>query len=260
MKATSLFQTRAGIFIAVLFYGLICLEFAWSQYRKKSNYYWKDSAANLGVLLGSHLSEGAFLLLELYGLQFFYERTPLRMPTTPLLWPLIFVLTDLVYYWKHRLMHTNRLLWAFHVVHHSSPYLNFTTSFRLNWFQALVNFPFFVPLALLGIDPCLLLLFYSVSAVYQFFMHTELVGPLGALEWIFNTPSHHRVHHGKNPEYLDKNFAGVFIFWDKLFGSFAPETVSPVYGITVPVQSHNPAWLVAHGFLDLARNKMDYRG
>ncbi len=260
MKATSLFQTRAGIFIAMAFYGLICLEYAWSRQRGKANYYWKDTAANIGVLVGSHFLDGGFLILEFYGLRFFHERTPLRIPTTPWLWPLIFLLTDFVYYWKHRLMHTQRLLWAFHVVHHSSPYLNFTTSFRLNWLQALVNFPFFVPLALLGIDPGLLLLFYSASAVYQFFMHTELVPSLGPLEKIFNTPSHHRVHHGKNPEYLDKNFAGVFIFWDKLFGTFQPETVPADYGITKPVPSHNPLWLVGHGFLDLVKNKMDYRG
>ncbi|MFO1520162.1 MAG: sterol desaturase family protein [bacterium] len=260
MRAIDVFQTRAGVFLSLTFYVLVCLEVGWSVYAKKKNYHWKDSAANLGIFAGLRVAEAAFLLLELQGLLFLYQKTPWRIPNKPLLLPVIFILTDFVYYWKHRLMHTFRPLWAFHVVHHSSTFFNFTTSFRLNWFQALVNFPFFIPLVLIGIDPFTLLFFYSLSAAYQFFPHTESVGRLGLLEYVFNTPSHHRVHHGKNPEYLNKNFGGVFIIWDKLFGTFAPEKKPPAYGITADLKSNNPIYLVFHGFSDLIRGRLHYRG
>ncbi len=260
MQTIDLFKTRVGFLLGFCLYGLICFEMAWSYYKKRRVYYWKDTAANLGIFAGVRLIEASLLLLELKGLEFFYARTPLRLSESLLLLPLIFILTDFVYYWKHRFMHTVPALWAFHVVHHSSSFLNFTTSFRLNWFQALINFPFFIPLTLLGITPYTLLFLYSISAVYQFFVHTELVGHLGFLEHIFNTPSHHRVHHGKNTEYLNKNFGGVFIVWDKWFGTFAPEHKTPIYGITTPVESYNPVWLVMQGAIDWIRGKLVYEG
>ena len=138
-------------------------------------------------------------------------------------WVLLFFADDLAYYWFHRLHHEVRVLWASHVVHHSSVFYNFSTALRQSW-TPMTSLPFWLPLALLGIPPWMIFLQQSISLLYQFFLHTERVSVLPRpIEWIFNTPSHHRVHHGSNAEYLDRNYGGILIVWDRLFGSFEPE-------------------------------------
>lgn len=260
MPSLSLFETPVGPYLVFIINFLFLAELIHSVYANKSRYSFSDTLANFGIFFGVRILESIFLIWEYEGLNFFYHLTPLRITQSFYSIPLIFILSDFIYYWKHRWMHTTKFLWAFHVVHHSSTYLNLTTSYRLNWFQALVNFPFFIPLVLMGIDPVLLLILYSVSAVYQIFVHTETIKKLGILESIFNTPSHHRVHHGKNEKYLNKNFGGVFIIWDKLFGSFQAEEEKPEYGISIPVQSYNPLYLVFHGFIDWWKGQLSYRG
>ena len=160
-------------------------------------------------------------------------------------WALLFVAEDFCYYWFHRVHHEVRFFWAAHVNHHSSRHYNLSTALRQSWTTPLTGPVFWVPLALLGFHPLMILTAQAVSLVYQFWLHTEWIGRLGPLEWVFNTPSHHRVHHGRNVEYLDRNYGGILIVWDRLFGTFEPERAPVDYGLTKNLTSFHP---VAVGF------------
>jgi sterol desaturase/sphingolipid hydroxylase (fatty acid hydroxylase superfamily) len=163
-------------------------------------------------------------------------------------WVLLFLADDLAYYWFHRLHHEVRVLWASHVVHHSSVFYNLSTALRQSW-TPMTSLPFWLPLALLGIPPWMIFLQQSVSLLYQFFLHTERVGVLPRpVEWLFNTPSHHRVHHGSNTEYLDRNYGGILIVWDRLFRSFEPERATVRYGLTKNIGTYNPLRVATHEF------------
>ena len=157
------------------------------------------------------------LFFAAYQLRFF------DLGTGPGAWVLLFFAEDFCYYWFHRFHHEVRFFWAAHVNHHSSRYFNLSTALRQSWTTPLTGPIFWVPLALLGFHPFMILTAQAISLIYQFWIHTELIGRLGPLEWVFNTPSHHRVHHGANVEYLDRNYGGILIVWDRLFGSFEPE-------------------------------------
>ncbi|MDO6685767.1 MULTISPECIES: sterol desaturase family protein [unclassified Agarivorans] len=148
---------------------------------------------------------------------------------------------DFCYYWFHRASHRVRWMWAAHVVHHSSENMNFSTAFRQSLMYPLAGmWLFWLPLVIIGFDPKWVIFVVLLNLGLQFFVHTQAIKSLGPLEWLFNTPSHHRVHHGRNPQYIDKNYAGVFIIWDKLFGSFEKEQQTVEYGITQPIDSFNP--------------------
>lgn len=158
-------------------------------------------------------------------------------------WVLGFFAVEFVYYWQHRFFHTIRWFWATHSVHHSPNEFTFPVAFRLGWTGSITGaWLFLVPLAAAGIPPVMIAALYTFNLQYQFFLHTELVRKLGPLEWILNTPSHHRVHHGSNPQYLDKNYGGVLIIFDRMFGSFAEEDerITIEYGLTDPIRSKNP--------------------
>jgi sterol desaturase/sphingolipid hydroxylase (fatty acid hydroxylase superfamily) len=160
-------------------------------------------------------------------------------------------MVDLCRYWAHRIAHEQRLWWATHVTHHSSEEMNFTVSFRTGWTNS-IKFIFFSPVPFLGIDPFTFFICHQAAVLYQFFVHTQLVKKLPKpIEYIFVTPSHHRVHHGTNAAYIDKNYGSTFIIWDRLFGTFAPEEEKPVYGLTTPVKSYNPVFLVFHEWIAL---------
>ena len=170
-------------------------------------------------------------------------------------WAAVFVLVDLCYYWSHRLSHEVNLLWAGHVVHHSSEEYNLAVALRQSALHGLFTWVFYLPLALAGVPWTMYVACYSLNLVYQFWIHTRAVGRMGRVtEWVLNTPSHHRVHHGRNPKYLDRNHGGVFIVWDRLFGTFHPEEEEPVYGITKPLRSWNPLWANVHGFVEIWRD------
>jgi hypothetical protein len=154
----------------------------------------------------------------------------------------------------HRASHRIAVLWAGHVVHHSSEEFNLTVALRQSSLHGLFTWVFYLPIALLGVPVEMWLACHAVNLVYQFWIHTRAIDRLGPLEWIFNTPSHHRVHHGVNPEYQDRNFAGTFIVWDKLFGTFEPERAEPVYGITRPLAAWNPVRANLHVFQDIGRH------
>ncbi len=166
-----------------------------------------------------------------------------------------FLGVDLAYYWFHRMSHRSRWLWAIHVSHHSSELMNFSTALRQPPLEHLIDWLWFIGLSWLGIPAKTILLMYGLNLTYQFFIHTELVNKLPRwIEYILNTPSHHRVHHGRNAEYIDMNYGGVFIIWDRLFGSFIEERAPVEYGILKPIHSTNPFYVGFHLWSDIWRD------
>jgi sterol desaturase/sphingolipid hydroxylase (fatty acid hydroxylase superfamily) len=166
----------------------------------------------------------------------------------------LFLGVDLAYYWFHRIAHELNAPWAGHVVHHSSEEYNLAVALRQGAFQGVFSWVFYLPLALLGFPPLWFAAMSSFDTLYQFWIHTRVIDKLGPLEWVLNTPSHHRVHHARNPQYLDKNYAGTLIIWDRMFGTFAQEVEEPVYGLTKPLNSWNPLWANLHVWVELFRD------
>jgi sterol desaturase/sphingolipid hydroxylase (fatty acid hydroxylase superfamily) len=173
---------------------------------------------------------------------------------------LCFVLDDLRYYWYHRIAHRCRWVWAEHVIHHSSQHYNLSTALRQSWTGTFTGmFILRIPLALIGFHPVLLLFVGGLNLVYQFWIHTETIGRMWRpIEWIFNTPSHHRVHHATNPRYLDSNYAGTLIIWDRMFGTFVPELDEdmPRYGIVKNIGTFNPVRVAFHEWIDMFKDAM----
>jgi sterol desaturase/sphingolipid hydroxylase (fatty acid hydroxylase superfamily) len=221
------------LFATPIFLGTLFGE-AWLRKRRGLGFDAKDGMSSVGMGTGfgvlSLLLEG--LTLSLFA--FVYRYRVFDIGDAWWVWPVALVADDLVFYWAHRLEHEVRFLWATHEAHHSSEQYTFTTALRQPWTYP-IGTVFWVPLALVGIRPEMILAAHSISLFYQYWIHTELVGKLGPLEWFLNTPSHHRVHHGSNPRYLDRNYAGILIVWDRLFGTFEPELETPRYGLTKPL-------------------------
>ncbi|TYB40596.1 sterol desaturase family protein [Micromonospora sp. AP08] len=209
----------------------------------------RDTTTSLSMGLGSQIIGFPWKLLTVGVYAALWTVAPFHLsPGHWWTWVIVFFADDLAYYWFHRLHHEVRVLWASHVVHHSSVYYNLSTALRQSW-TPMTSLPFWLPLALLGIPPWMIFLQQSISLLYQFFLHTERVGVLARpIEFIFNTPSHHRVHHGSNAEYLDRNYGGILIVWDRLFGSFEPERAPARYGLTKNIQTYNPLRVATHEF------------
>jgi sterol desaturase/sphingolipid hydroxylase (fatty acid hydroxylase superfamily) len=184
-----------------------------------------------------------------------YELTPLRLdPGDWWVWVLLFFADDLAYYVFHRVSHESRVFWASHVVHHSSQHYNLSTALRQTWVP-MTYLPFWLALPLLGFEPWMVLLAQSWSLIYQFGLHTERIGKLPRpLEAVLNTPSHHRVHHGANEQYLDRNYGGILVIWDRLFRSFEPEGERVRYGLTTNIGTFNPVRVAFHEYHALARD------
>jgi len=161
---------------------------------------------------------------------------------------------DFCFYWFHRIAHEYAAPWATHVVHHQSEEYNLAVALRQSAFESCFAWVFYLPLAVIGFPPIWFVAMKGINLVYQFWIHTEAIDRLGPLEWVMNTPSHHRVHHARNPKYLDKNYAGMFIIWDRMFGTFQEEEEQPVYGITKPLRSLNPLWANVQSWSDLAHD------
>jgi sterol desaturase/sphingolipid hydroxylase (fatty acid hydroxylase superfamily) len=181
---------------------------------------------------------------------------------------LLLLLEDFIYYWLHRFDHEIRLFWAVHVTHHSSEKMNFAVGFRSSVFQPLYRFIYFIPLALIGFRPVDIIFMYSATQIWGIFVHTELINKMGWMEYVFVTPSHHRVHHASNPKYLDRNMGMFLIIWDKLFGTFQPELKateypSLKYGLTKPLESPNAVSIIFHEWhmigKDLARRDINWK-
>jgi alkylglycerol monooxygenase len=197
---------------------------------------------------------GLFTKAATFGLYaFVWERGRLfDVPSTAVwAWLVCFVGVDFFYYWFHRFSHESNFAWGAHVVHHQSEDMNLAVALRQSALQQFISAPFYIPLALLGFPPAMFLALSSINTLYQFWIHTETIRTLGPLEWVLNTPSHHRVHHGCNSQYIDRNHGGTLIVWDRLFGTFEPERERVVYGITSPPKSWNPVWVNLHYFVEL---------
>jgi sterol desaturase/sphingolipid hydroxylase (fatty acid hydroxylase superfamily) len=212
----------------------------------------RDTATSLAMGLGSVGVGVGYKAVQLVVYAALYELSPLRLDTALWwTWVVIVLAEDLAYYWYHRAHHEVRILWASHVVHHSSRRYNLSTALRQTW-TPFGGVPFWAPLAILGVPPWAIFLQQSVSLVYQFFLHTERVGTLWRpVELVLNTPSHHRVHHGTNDAYLDRNYGGILIVWDRLFGTFEPEGERVLYGLTTQLRTYNPLVVATHEYASI---------
>jgi len=224
-----------------LFFLLMGCELAWSAWSGRKVYRFNDFVANLGCGIGSQIV-GAFTKAVIFAVYLWvYDHWRLfTIETSALTWLVTFLLVDLLYYWFHRLSHEVNFLWAAHIVHHQSEEYNLSVALRQSWWQGLFSFWFYVPIAVLGFHPLIILTVGAFVTLYQFWIHTKAVDKMGPFEWLFNTPSNHRVHHGSDPKYIDRNHAGTLIVWDKLFGTFQREEEEPVYGITTPLGTWDP--------------------
>ena len=220
-----------------------------AEFSESAQYSLKDTASNVALALMHEVGEGLAAILTMAIYYWLFDFRVFDIPNTLWAFVLLFVLQDFCYYWFHRASHRVRWMWASHVVHHSSEQLNFSTAFRQS-----VTYPisgmwvFWVPLVMLGFEPMTVISVVLLNLAYQFFVHTQLSPKFSTLGKIFNTPSHHKVHHSRNPEYIDMNYAGTLIIWDKMFGTFAEERDEVVceFGITRQFKSHNPISLSFH--------------
>ncbi|MFM2663709.1 sterol desaturase family protein [Vibrio mediterranei] len=233
------------IVLAPLFVIMMVLEYWLGQRGNRlpssAQYSLKELACNFS-LAGLHqltdLVAGLFIA-KLYLLVFGWKLFDIKMSLSMFL--ALMVLQDFFYYWFHRASHRIRWMWAAHVVHHSSENMNFSTAFRQSLMYPLAGmWLFWMPLVIIGFDPKWVVFVVLLNLGLQFFVHTQWIRRLGPLEWVINTPSHHRVHHGVNAQYIDKNYAGILIIWDRMFGTFEPEVEAVRYGISKPVNSFNP--------------------
>ena len=222
---------------------MILLEVIISNVKNKSFYKKGDTLCTIGLLVGNifavYAVKGATLGIHFYVYQFRIFDLIDYLPLW-LMWLLTFILIDLVFYFYHRLSHRVRFLWAIHMSHHSSEEMNFAVSFRQAWFGPVSKIPFFIVLPLIGLDPTIIAIAGVISTLWGIVGHTQIIDKLGPLELVFNTPSHHRVHHGSNEEYVDKNFGNLLIIWDKIFGTFEPENEKVKYGLVKNVDTFNP--------------------
>jgi sterol desaturase/sphingolipid hydroxylase (fatty acid hydroxylase superfamily) len=219
-----------------------------------AGYTGRDTATSLSMGLGSLFTDALWKIPVVAVYSALYAATPLRVPVHWWTVLLMLLAQDFFYYWSHRGHHVIRLLWACHVVHHSSRSFNLSTALRQPW-TSLTSWPFYLPLVALGVHPAALAFCSSVNLVYQFWIHTERIGKLARpVEFLLNTPSHHRVHHASQGSYLDRNFGGILIVWDRLFGSFTPETERPVYGLTKNISTYNPLRVATHEYAAIARD------
>ena len=233
------------------FIGLLLLEVVLDAIMRRELYQFKDTAASLAMGTGSILLSVFNKALMFAAYTAVHHFAIFNIGYQWWAWAVLFFAEDLTYYWFHRTSHECRLFWASHVVHHSSQHYNLGTALRQTWTGNFMTFIFWLWLPLVGFAPIMVLTMQSISLLYQFWIHTELVRRMGPLEWVLNTPSHHRVHHGSNHRYLDRNHAGVLIIWDRLFGSFEPESEKVVYGLTKNINSYNPLRIAFHEWVDI---------
>ena len=225
--------------------------------REKANAYeTKDAITSIAMGLGN-VFLSIFSKLLVFG-AFIYLYNNFRFFTIPFTWwawVLLLVFEDFTYYWFHRISHENRFFWASHVIHHSSQKYNLSTALRQTWTGIFLSFVFWLWLPLLGFHPVMILAQMAISLIYQYWIHTEFIKKMPSwFEAIFNTPSHHRVHHATNPQYLDRNHAGIFIVWDKIFGTFIEEEEKPIYGLVTNIASFNPLYVAFHEWISLFKD------
>lgn len=258
---------RDPVLFAIPFFVLL-LAIEWAAARKlegsdsqpgqpaPGSYLSPDAKASISMGLVSVVTMGAWKFLGLLGYAALYTYVaPWQLsPRDWYTWVIALVGVDVLFYAYHRIAHRVRLIWATHQAHHSSRYFNFATALRQKWNNS-GELIMWIPLPLLGVPPWMVFTSFSISLVYQFWIHTERIGTLWRpFEFVFNTPSHHRVHHGMDPEYLDRNYGGILIIWDRIFGTFQAETFRPHYGLTKPVDTFNIWKLETHEYVSIARD------
>ncbi|PSR05524.1 MAG: C-5 sterol desaturase [Bacteroidetes bacterium SW_11_45_7] len=235
---------------------LILAEVIYSNLHDLDLYHGKDTFASLVMGLGSVLISIGVKFIAFAGFSFLYQFALFDIGYQWWAWLILIFADDFTFYVHHRASHSVRLLWAAHVNHHSSKRMNLGTALRQSWTELFYKYVWWIWLPLLGFPPIMVLTMISINLIYQFWIHTETIGKLGPIEWLFNTPSHHRVHHATNIKYLDRNHAGMFIIWDRLFGTFVEEDENeqPDYGIRGPHPTYNPFHIATHAFIDLWRD------
>ena len=237
---------------------LILVELAWGWLKGKNTYRINDSLNSLSLGLLSTVTKLVFLnigLLVFSNIGQNHAIWSFDMASTSH-WLLGLLLYDFLYYWYHRISHERQFFWGSHVVHHQSEEYNLSTALRQTSTSFLTTWIFYIPCFFLGMPIYMYVSIATAQLIYQFWVHTQHIGKLGFLEWFFVSPSNHRVHHAQNPEYIDKNYGGLLIIWDRLFGTFKEEDeeVKPIYGIRVPLKSWNPLWANLHIFVNMARD------
>jgi len=241
------------VLAAPIVIALVLLELGISIWLKRNVYSLKDSFASILIGIGSILINLVAKIFIFASILLIYNALPWHIPFTWWSFVLCLIWMDFWRYVAHRISHESRFWWATHVVHHSSEYYNLTVAFRVSWIQHL-KIVFFIPVALTGFHPVVFIICQQIEVLYQFWVHTELIKKLPApIEYIFVTPSHHRVHHARNEKYLDKNYGSTLIIWDRMFGTFQQEEadIKLIFGITKPVKSHNFVHLVFHETIDI---------
>ena len=246
------------VYAIPLFIGAILFELAYGYVRQRNTYRLNDSVSSL--FLGVLSRTRAFITLGVGGYVYHlvteYFSLPLMDPGHWFTWLLALVLYDFCYYWLHRLGHERTLLWAAHVAHHQSEDYNLTTALRQTSTGFLLGWIFYIPMYLVGIPAEVVVTAGSINLIYQFWVHTEHIGKLGWYEWVFITPSNHRVHHAQNDIYLDKNYGGLFILWDRMFGTYQEELDDEpvIFGIRGALHSWNPVKALTHIYIDMAQD------
>ena len=219
---------------------LVILEMAidfWCQNQR--NY--QDTVTNIVIAIGYQLTNTILGYgCALVGMTFFSQFSSLHIPVNGWTMLIAIAIADFLYYWEHRIEHHVRFFWSYHNVHHSSTDYNLTVATRLSWVEVCFLWIFYLPMALLGFEPLQILIAVQITALYQIWIHTQKIGSLGILEKIINTPASHRVHHASNPHYIDRNFGGILMIWDRLFGTYQPENQAPNYGLTENIKTNNP--------------------
>lgn len=238
-----------------VFFLLIGVELWWAKREAREVVRLNDAVADIstGTL---QQALGLFTKAAIFaGYAFVYQEWRLfEVPASAVwAWVVCFLGVDFFYYWFHRFSHESNFAWAAHVVHHQSEDYNLSVALRQSALQQFISAPFYWPLALIGFPPAMFLVLSAANTLYQFWIHTEAIRKLGPLERLLNTPSHHRVHHGSNPQYIDRNHGGTLIIWDRLFGTFEPEEEKVIYGVTKPPRSWNPLYANVHYWGELWR-------
>jgi alkylglycerol monooxygenase len=245
------------IYSIPIFFLLIGVELLVTRIQRVSYYRFNDAITNLSCGIGSQVS-GIFLKVLTIGVYIaIYEYSPLKgkIPYNYVVMIVLLIAVDFFYYWFHRLAHEVSVMWGSHVVHHQSEEYNLSVALRQAWVQGAFSWVFYLPLAFIGFEPKMFITIASIQTLYQFWIHTKVIGRMPAwFEYVFNSPSHHRVHHGVNPKYIDKNHAGTLIIWDRMFGTFQEEEEEVVYGITTQPKSWNPLWLNVEYWFGLAKD------
>lgn len=243
------------LFAIPVFFLLIGLELLIERLKKTRLYRFNDAVTNISCGVQQQVTGVLFKTVLIAGYLWVYEHRIWTIPDTWWTFVLVFIGVDFCYYWFHRSTHEVSFLWGTHIVHHQSEEYNLSVALRQSAIQAFLGNVFYLPLALLGFHPVTFLVMNTFQTLYQFWIHTRAVGKLHRVfEYVFNTPSHHRVHHGMNPAYIDKNHGGTLIIFDRWFGTFQEEKEEPVYGVTVPLNSWNPLWAQIDYYVWLAKH------